>query len=79
MAFDAADRGILIEAMQERGIRERVTERCKDVLREIKSRMRAEGMLGKNSGWKGKCLESGIISYFSGFGGKVEKKEMGRS
>ncbi|XP_046145234.1 uncharacterized protein LOC123988602 [Osmia bicornis bicornis] len=39
-AFDSVDRGVLMEALRERGVRKGLRERIKEVLRETKSRVR---------------------------------------
>lgn len=39
-AFDSMDRGVLMEAMRQRGIRKGLIERIEEVLREIRSRVR---------------------------------------
>lgn len=38
--FDSVDRGVLIEAMRKRGVREGLVERCEEVLKETKYRVR---------------------------------------
>lgn len=38
--FDSVDRGVLIETMRKRGVREGLVERCEEVLRETKCRVR---------------------------------------
>lgn len=45
-AFDSVDRGVLYSAMRERGIREELIERVKEVYRETKSRVKVGGELG---------------------------------
>ncbi|KMQ84308.1 rna-directed dna polymerase reverse transcriptase domain containing protein [Lasius niger] len=47
-AFDSVDRGVLIEGIRERGIREELVERVDEILRETKSRVR----IGKQWGEK---------------------------
>lgn len=47
-AFDTVDRRILYKAMEERGIREGLIDRVRDVFRETKSRVKVEGELGEN-------------------------------
>jgi len=42
-AFDSVDRGIMYKAMRERGIREGLIERVREVLRETTSRVKAGG------------------------------------
>lgn len=54
-AFDSVDRGVLIEAMRKRGIREGLIERIGEVLRETRSRVRVgermgEGDFGRQEG-----------------------------
>ncbi|XP_076287327.1 uncharacterized protein LOC143212411 [Lasioglossum baleicum] len=39
-AFDSVDREVLVEAMRKRGVREGLVERCEEVLRETKSKIR---------------------------------------
>ncbi|XP_076301689.1 uncharacterized protein LOC143219703 [Lasioglossum baleicum] len=39
-AFDSVDREVLLEAMRKRGVREGLVERCEEVLRETKSKIR---------------------------------------
>lgn len=57
-AFDMMDREILVENMRKRGIREEIVDRCKDVMRETKSRVRARGKLGKGF-WTRKGVRQG--------------------
>ncbi|KAL6418016.1 hypothetical protein ACFW04_013055 [Cataglyphis niger] len=45
-AFDSVDRRKLVEAMRERGVRERLIRRSEDILREIKNRVRKGENLG---------------------------------
>jgi len=45
-AFDSVDRGVLIEAMRERGIREGLISRVEEVMRETRNRVRVGGELG---------------------------------
>ncbi|XP_024875959.1 trichohyalin-like, partial [Temnothorax curvispinosus] len=46
-AFDSVDRGILIKAMRERGIRDGLVRRTEEMLRETKSRVRGGNELGE--------------------------------
>lgn len=50
-AFDLVDRGVLVRAMKEKGIRKGLTKKVEEVLRETKSRVRAGGEMGENFGW----------------------------
>ncbi|XP_011862008.1 PREDICTED: uncharacterized protein LOC105558746 [Vollenhovia emeryi] len=57
-AFDSVDRGILIKAMRERGIREGLISRCEEILAETKSRVR----VGEEAGgifWTGRGVRQG--------------------
>lgn len=49
-AFDLVDRGVLVRAMREKGIRKELTKKVEEVLRETKSRVRAGGKMGENFG-----------------------------
>lgn len=49
-AFDLVDRGVLVRAMKEKGIRKGLTKKVEKVLRETKSRVRAGGEMEKNFG-----------------------------
>lgn len=49
-AFDLVDRGVLVRAMKEKGIRKGLTKKVEKVLRETKSRVRAGGEMGENFG-----------------------------
>jgi len=42
-AFDSVDRGVLLEAMRERGIREGLVSRVEEIMRETRNRVRIEG------------------------------------
>ncbi|KMQ91571.1 hypothetical protein RF55_8544 [Lasius niger] len=53
-AFDSVDRGVLIEVMRERGVREGLISRCEDVLRETRNRVREELQRDKLRGRAGK-------------------------
>jgi len=46
-AFDSVDRGTMISALRERGVREGLVERVAECLRETKSRVRVRGETGK--------------------------------
>jgi len=46
-AFDSVDRGIMYKAMRERGIRDGLIERIREVLRETKSRVKVGGVRRK--------------------------------
>lgn len=45
-AFDSVERGELMRAMRESGVREGLVERVEEILRETKSRVRVGGQLG---------------------------------
>lgn len=45
-AFDLVDRGVLVRAMREKGIRKGLTKKVEEVLRETKSTVRAGGGSG---------------------------------
>lgn len=47
-AFDSMDRGVLIEAMRERKIRERLIGRVEEMVKETKSTVRIEGEIGES-------------------------------
>lgn len=49
-AFDLVDRGVLVRAMREKGIRKELTKKVEEVLRETKSRVRAGREMGENFG-----------------------------
>ncbi|XP_024883827.1 uncharacterized protein LOC112462336 [Temnothorax curvispinosus] len=57
-AFDSVDRGILIKAMRERGIREGLVRRTEEMLRETKSRVRGGNELGEVF-WTGRGVRQG--------------------
>ncbi|XP_024868251.1 trichohyalin-like [Temnothorax curvispinosus] len=57
-AFDSVDRGILIKAMRERGIREGLVRRTEEMLRETKSRVRGGNELGEVF-WTGRRVRQG--------------------
>lgn len=46
--FDIVKRGILVETMRERGIREELIKRVKSILREARSRVRIGKEMGEN-------------------------------
>lgn len=52
-AFDSVDRGELIKAMRKRGVREGLTERIEELLRETKSGVRVGGGMGESFGQRG--------------------------
>jgi len=56
-AFDSVDRRVLIEAMRESGIGEKLIERVEEVIRETKSSVRLVGEVGKGF-WTTKRLET---------------------
>jgi len=57
-AFDTVDRRVLVESMEERGIRRGLVKRVKKVLRETKSRVRTGEEMGE-SFWTGRGLRQG--------------------
>jgi len=57
-AFDSVDRRVLIEALEERGVRKDLVERVKEMLRETKSRVRIGEETGGNF-WTGRGLRQG--------------------
>lgn len=57
-AFDTVDRRILYKAMEERGIREGLIDRVRDVFRETKSRVKVGGKLGENF-WTARGVRQG--------------------
>lgn len=63
-AFDSVDRGLLYSAMREKGIREKLIERVKEVYRETKSRVKVGAELGNfwtARGVRQGCLMSPIL------------------
>lgn len=46
-AFDSMDRGILVAAMRERGVRDDLVDRVEELIRETKCRVRIGGQLGE--------------------------------
>ncbi|XP_071572942.1 uncharacterized protein [Temnothorax nylanderi] len=57
-AFDSVDRGVLIKAMRERGIREGLVRRTEEILRETKSRVRVGNEIGEEF-WTGRGVRQG--------------------
>lgn len=57
-AFDSVDRGKLIEAMRDRGVREGLIDRCEDMVRETRNRVRVGEMVGE-SFWTGRGVRQG--------------------
>ncbi|XP_067217103.1 LINE-1 retrotransposable element ORF2 protein [Linepithema humile] len=57
-AFDSVDRGILVGAMRERGVREGLVERVEEVLKETKSKVRVGGEEGGNF-WTARGVRQG--------------------
>jgi len=57
-AFDSIDRRVLVESMEERGIRRGLVKKVKEVLRETKSRVRIGEEMGE-SFWTGRGLRQG--------------------
>ncbi|XP_067209950.1 uncharacterized protein [Linepithema humile] len=47
VAFDSVERGVLVEAMGERGIREGMVVRVEEIMRETRSRVRVGGKMGE--------------------------------
>lgn len=70
-AFDSVDRGVLIEAMRERGIREGLIMRTEEILGETRSRIRVGGSIGESKGSKaGMPIKPTAFQYsVSGFRG----------
>ncbi|XP_071577283.1 uncharacterized protein [Temnothorax nylanderi] len=54
-AFDSVDKGLLVEAMRKRGVREGLVKRCKELLEETVYRVRVEEKLGEKF-WTGRLL-----------------------
>lgn len=82
-AFDSVNRGVLLKALRERGVRERLVKRCEEIVRETVSRVR----IGKREGEKfyGKGSEAGmpvepfaVYSDISGYRRGIKKGKMGR-
>jgi len=57
-AFDSVDREVLMGAMRERGVREGLTKRVEQVLRETKNRVKIGGEIG-DCFWTAKRLRQG--------------------
>jgi len=57
-AFDSVDRGVLIEAMRERGIREGLVKRVEEVMRETRNRVRVGREMG-SSFWTERGVRQG--------------------
>ncbi|XP_067207866.1 golgin subfamily A member 6-like protein 22 [Linepithema humile] len=57
-AFDSVDRGVLVGAMRERGVREGLVERVEEVLKETKSKVRVGGEVGENF-WTARGVKQG--------------------
>ncbi|XP_011881271.1 PREDICTED: uncharacterized protein LOC105569421 [Vollenhovia emeryi] len=57
-AYDSVDRGLLIEAMRKKGIREGIIERVEEIMRETTSRVRVRGEIGKEF-WTARGLRQG--------------------
>jgi len=58
-AFDSIDRRVLVESMEERGIRRDLVKRMKEVLREMKNRVRTGEEIGEGF-WTGRGLRQGF-------------------
>lgn len=54
MAFDSVDKKELVDAMRERGMRERLVRKCGDIYRETRNRVREEAM--SREFWTGKGI-----------------------
>lgn len=81
--FDSVDRGVLMEAMRQRGIREELIERVAEMWRETKSRVRVVGEIGEGfwtaRGVRQRCPLSSAIQFVdSGHGRGNKKLKMGR-
>lgn len=63
-AFDSVDRKILHKTMKERGIREGLIEKVKEVFRETKSRVKIGGQLGE-SFWTARGVRQGCLMLFN--------------
>jgi len=57
-AFDSVDRGILLRALRERGVREGLVVRVAELLRETKSKVRVRGQMGKGF-WTARGVRQG--------------------
>ncbi|XP_071579341.1 uncharacterized protein [Temnothorax nylanderi] len=57
-AFDSVDRGVLIKAMRERGVREGLVRRTEELLSETKSRVRVRDGMGEEF-WTGRGVRQG--------------------
>ncbi|XP_067208444.1 golgin subfamily A member 6-like protein 25 [Linepithema humile] len=57
-AFDSVDRGVLVGAMRERGVREGLVGRVEEVLKETKSKVRVGGKVGENF-WTARGVRQG--------------------
>lgn len=57
-AFDLVDRGVLLQAMRGRGVREGLVERVGEVLRKTRSRVRVGGEMGE-SFWTARGVRQG--------------------
>lgn len=57
-AFDSVDKGILLEAMRKRGIREGLSKRVEEMMKETKSKVMVGGEMGE-SFWTAKGVKQG--------------------
>jgi len=57
-AFDSVDRGILLRALRERGVREGLVVRVAELIRETKSRVRVRGQMGEGF-WTARRVRQG--------------------
>lgn len=59
-AFDSMDRGKIMRAMRERGVREGLVKRCEGVLRETKEKVKV-GERGGTEFWMGRGVRQGCL------------------
>lgn len=57
-AIDSLDRGVLLQAMRGRGVRENLVERVGEILKETRSRVRVGGEMGENF-WTARGMRHG--------------------
>lgn len=57
-AFDSVDRGVFVETMKQKGIREGLVERVEEVLRETRSRVRVGDRAGEEF-WTARGVRQG--------------------
>lgn len=77
-AFDSVDRGILIEAMRKKRVKERLISRCEEILRESINIVKVEGKEGEkifdNKKYKIRC-PSLFTLLIADIKEKMEKKD----